>query len=214
MRTLISINDCYALTGFQYEDLLSLTGIFTIHGKLEFLSLASQPSFKYSIFFDDEDDLLTVEMTDSPKIEVLRIKIKSRDNLYVDYFRLQQTYKGGNLGFKRLIKQIEEARRLNFKEITLQAYGDYSLFPIWDGYIVWGKYGFRMYRRNDITYFTTLMQSERLSHCTEINVLVSSKEGAALWKHIGRTWDGKFELANGSNSDKIYIKYGSDRSLF
>lgn len=208
----IDIHNCKSVTGYDYIDLIAVTGVFGVHKRFEFLDLAGVRQLRYSIFYN-VNGVLTIEIT-SPAISILRVHVLNKDELYVDLFRLQQGSKGANIGFKRMIKQIEEAVRLGFKRISLWAFGDFSQFPLWDGYIVWGKYGFTMYEPDEINKFNLQMIDERLPHCTTVNILVSTKEGTALWKHIGESWEGEFYLDSRSDNMKLYTQYGKDRKLF
>lgn len=204
METEISIDKCRTLTGFEYSDLLSLTGIFGAHRELEFFDLAEQGLLKYRIFFS-EDHILAVEIT-SPKIKILKVEIRTSDEIYIDYSWLDNNYKGGDWGFKRLIKQVEAAQHFNFKKITLWAYGNYSTFPDWAGYIIWGKYGFTMYRKDEISKFNEQMKIDKLLHCKDINILVSTKEGTALWKYIGIDWRVLFLFCRNARLGRFPVK--------
>lgn len=212
MATYLTINQCLSATGYDYIDLLSLTGVFGIHDKAEFFNLSQQGLLTCDILLDNYG--YPVIDIKSPKIYRLTVQIKTRLNLYVELFRLNDAYKGGGLGFKRLIKQVEAAKMLGFEKITLWAYGDYSQFPIWDGYIIWGKYGFSMEDQSERDKFIYQMAAERLSHCQSVNQLVKIKEGTALWKYIGSSWHGEFKLQDGSNSLDIFTEFGTERNLF
>lgn len=207
----ISPDKCKTETRFEYIDLLSLTGVFGIHKKLEFLDLYERGFLKHEVFFD-EDDVLTVEIS-SPVIEALIIKLIRPEEIYIDYFRLHEGSKGGNLGFRRLQNQIQAAIRKNFKSIKLWAYGSISEYPAWEGYIVWAKYGFLMYRKDETYEFEQLMLKERLQHCTILNHLVKTKEGTCVWKHLGKDWKGEFQLFNNSPSRQILASYAEERGL-
>lgn len=212
--------DCFNETGFHYNDLVELTGVFGIYDALQkdFYNeissgvTSSIVGYLENQKYDTGEELVTVEIK-SPTIEILRIQLLTNDEIYIDYFILNNIGKGNNLGFYRLREQIEVARRMNFKRLSLWAYGDFSKYPKWDGYIIWGKYGFAMYLNNEKFRFAELMNNERLTHCTSLNVLVNSKEGTALWKYIGFDWKGVFSLELTSSNIKIFEKYKLDRNL-
>ncbi len=212
---ILSIASCKQETGYNAFELLSLTGVFGIHEMNDFISLYSSGDITFKIFFDD-DDTLNVEIRNSPAIDILRafIKYPKGDEIYVDLFRLKQSFKGAHVGFKRLKSQIDAAKSLNFSRISLWAYGDISKYPLWDGYIVWGKYGFSMSEQNEKHNFNLQMTEDRLNHCSTINHLMKSKEGTAYWKYQGKDWHGEFILADNSHNMNVYREYGFSRNLF
>lgn len=212
---IIAPEDCKKATGYDEYDLLSLTGVFGIHTPNEFNSLASKTQIRFRMYYD-ENDILNVEISDSPAISMLRIHINVplKKEIYIDLFRLQQAFKGANAGYRRLSSQIHAARRLGFNRISLWAYGDINSFPKWDGYMIWGKYGFSMFEKDEIDRFNQLMREDRLEHCRTIDSLVESKEGTAYWKHRGNDWHGEFILKSNSHNMKVFKEYGLERRLF
>lgn len=207
---MITYTNCFQQTGFNYEHLLAFTGVFGIHPRREFIQLAQQKALTHSIFYN-EDLLLTVEIK-SPKIETLRVIITGRSEIYIDLFKLHESERGNGLGFKRMISQIEELEFSSFNRLRLWAYGDINEFPEWDGYIVWGKYGFTMFRNNEITRFAKKMADENISSSKSVNDLVMSQEGTALWKYIGFDWKGIFHLGRPKNMN-IYRAYKKKKNL-
>jgi hypothetical protein len=164
-EVIIQEHECKAKTGYDYEDLIHLTGILGIYTQSEIANLRSSGQYSRKVFYDDIGVLATlcVEI-DSVDIRRLKIKILDQDEIYIDYFLLNPGAKGQSLGYKRLHSQIIEARNLKFKKLSLEAYGNIHLYNSkfrWEGYIVWGKYGFTMYEPNQIAIFNQRMSDER-----------------------------------------------------
>ncbi len=189
----------------MYDDLLAYTGVFGIHRRLEFIELASKRLLTHTIDYDDRG-YLRIEIK-SPKIKILDVSIRSKEEVFIEYFRLENTERGNSLGFKRLISQLEELKSTSFTRIRLLAYGDITEFPDWDGYIVWAKYGFTMYRKDELTRFTKKMTDEYITNSKSVNDLVATQEGTALWKYIGASWKGVFELDKQSRNMNIFTSY-------
>lgn len=207
----ITYENCLEQTGYKYDDLLAYTGVFGIHRKMEFIELDSQKLLTHTIRYD-VDGFLRIEIK-STKIHTLDVSIRSKSEVFVEYFRLVDSERGNGLGFKRLISQIEELRGTGFTRIRLFAFGDIDNFPEWDGYIVWAKFGFTMYRKDEMTKFAKQMTDENITSSQSVNDLVLSQEGTALWKYIGSSWKGKFELDRQSPNMKIFTVYRKKKKL-
>lgn len=203
---LIVPKDCLEKTGFNYDDLLAYTGVFGIHPRREFIDLAEKKLLKHEIKLIEHEDLL-ITIT-SPKIEWLVTRIfKASAEIYIDLFILKDTERANGLGFNRLMSQIEELRNSNFKTIGLYAHGNISLYPKWNGYIIWAKYGFTMHLEDEIALFDNQMREELIKTSRTVNDLVQTDEGTALWKHIGKSWNGIFYLKQGSESMRVLGNY-------
>ena len=208
MRQEITSDNCYRLTGIDYIDLLALTGIFGIHSKAEFIELVEKEKIIYTAY--QEDGITKVGFI-TPIIEELWIEIVSEEEIYNALFKL--LVKGKNYGFRRLLEEVKNARKLGFERITLWAYGSYDELTYWDGYIVWGKYGFLMYKPDEIADFDQLMISVGRPECKDINDLVSTDNGTNLWKQLGKAWYGKFDLHVPSRSNDICEAYRLKKGL-
>lgn len=81
-------------------------------------------------------------------------QIKRPNELYNAHFKLQPhaINDGKNYGYKRLQVEIYYARKFKFKVLTLFAHGNYQIKEDYTGYIVWGKYGFRMTEADEFRY--------------------------------------------------------------
>lgn len=207
----INYSNCFAQTGYRYEDLLAYTGVFGIHPRPEFISLHQQGLLTHEVSFNEF--LKVVVKITSPVIEALNIIITGDTEIYIDLFRLNKSERGNGLGFKRLVSQIEELEYSKFTRIRLWAYGSFPEFPEWDGYIVWGKYGFTMYRNNELNDFAKKMSDEMITTSKSVNDLVASQEGTALWKHIGNGWKGVFSMERRSRNMSIYRSYRKKKNV-
>ena len=212
MSRVILYDDCETETGFTAFKLLHLTGVFGIHDVKEFNDLYATKKLNYKFYFDDDDDFF-VDII-SPAIIKLRVRFIFPDEMYIDLFRLNPSFKGANVGFNRMRSQVEAAKTYSFTRITLWAYGNIKEFKNWDGYIIWGKYGFSMYEPREKHSFNSKMTEDRLIHCSTINDLVYSKEGTAYWKHRGEDWHGEFIMDDNSHNMNVFRRYGEERGLF
>ncbi|MBS0645204.1 MAG: hypothetical protein JSR97_01250 [Verrucomicrobia bacterium] len=217
--TNIPYNKCLSLTGYTPEDLIALTGVYAIHPEAEFLDWLNRSLINYWIVYNDQGELSVIiqspEVAGVTIIEELTVIVKSATEIYNAVFILYPTARNsnGNYGFKRLREEIRNGISLGFDKITLWAYGNYSLLKDWSGYLIWGKYGFLMYKPDEISVFDSQMSEDKLQHCTNINHVVLSKEGTAYWKHTGWDWHGEFLLKTSSPSRRIFKAYGVEKGL-
>jgi hypothetical protein len=209
MEILITPANSLPETGLDYIELISLTGIFGVHPKKEYLSLLDQRKIRLSI--KKNDAKVTIEYI-TPEIKFLRVDLHLSDKtIHIDYFRVAN--KSNHVGFPRLIAQVEAGRKVGFEKIDLLAFGNFENKDDWDGYYVWGKYGFLMYNEDDIKFFDEKMIENGRTDCKNINDLVLTKEGTELWIKIGEEWLGEFNLELDSRSADIFNKYRQKRGL-
>ena len=192
--TAIKLGDCKKQTGYELVDLLSLSGIFGIYNQNTFLELLDAGKLKCKIKLNSNREPI-LQINDTPDIKELAVLVRSPDELFIEIFRKEPSSKSPNVGFRRLISQVNAATALGFKRIRLWAYGNIKEYSDWDGYIVWGKYGFLMHRPDDISKFNLKMSEDLLLHCAIIYDLVKTKEGTAYWKYRGDSWYGELDLA-------------------
>ncbi len=210
--TEVNFSECKKATGFSLFDLISLTGIFGVYDPDTFFDLLDSKKLTCKICLNSKK-IPIIQISDSPDIEKLVVIVQSPDEIFIDLFKKEPTSKIQNIGFRRLISQVITATQLKFKRIRLWAYGSISEFGDWDGYIVWGKYGFLMYRNDDISKFNSKMSEDFLIHCSTIYDLVKSKEGTAYWKYRGESWYGELNLAANSQHMNAYREYGRSKKL-
>lgn len=207
----ITKNNCVSETGMDWYDLLSLTGIFGVHTKLLHDQLINEGKMKQFNVRKDGDKIVVEYRT--PEIKFLRVEIYLKSKkLKVDYFRVQN--KENHVGFPRLIAQVEAARKFEYDEIELLAYVNPDHPDDWDGYYVWGKYGFLMFDQSEIEFFNDEMKKKGLDDkIKDIADLVSTPEGTEMWKEYKRSWWGKFNLKDNSRSMEVFSKYRVKRGL-
>lgn len=209
MAIAITSTNCIFETGFDYVDLLSLSGIFGIHPKDEYADLAGKNQIKLTISKDG--DTITIGYQ-TPEIKILTVKIDiKKKEIEISYFIAANKEK--HVGFPRFIAQVEAAQRFGFKKISLLAYGNIDMISNWDGYIVWGKYGFIMTEKSQIDNFNELMTKLERPDCRSLNELVTTPQGTELWKNNGDSWWGEFDLDKKSESMRIFNAYRRKRNL-
>src|ERR1700761_2937267 len=164
-------DNCIKYTGLLFEDIIALTGITAFH------------DVKDLMFTEGEldDDIVDIEFeTDCLELLTVRINLRRKTIKNVE---IHSTGKIKNIGYQLLSSQIDHARRLGFKTITLNAFGDPSIKNEYSGFIVWGKLGYQM---DDVSQakFEQLMRSNDRPE-KDLFELLSSKEGKTFWENNG-----------------------------
>lgn len=133
---------------------------------------------------------------------VIRTIDFEKRQIYNDEVQLQK--KGTGFATNLFINQLNKARRRGFLTLKMQGAGgsDYPADSIWEGYKVWAKYGYVMsdyYQKKYDDWRSGLGLKQKT-----LNDLYWSKH-YGLWERTGFSWDGVFDLRDGSKS-LIYLK--------
>jgi|GEM_PF-5314155 len=113
--------------------------------------------------------------------------------------------------------QVEHAIANNYKKITLVAHYQDEPYNyevagrddegiIWNGHVVWGKYGFQMKETQRIKTFVPSMQAhEKTEDYIHELYLETDNASAAkeVWNDLGLSWGGVFDLGDNSLSHQI-----------
>ncbi|MBS1509381.1 MAG: hypothetical protein JST86_00955 [Bacteroidetes bacterium] len=199
----LNSKNCKRLTGFAFDEILSLTGIFGIHNKAQLLSA------KYGQA-DIEGKIVNIEFeTDLLEEFVVRIDLREK-NIKIEKFI--STGKEKELTFRSLISLVENAVKLGFKKIILDAYGGKGAEKKYTGFFVWAKYGFRMSSAKDRKFFKEKMIELNRKELS-IFELVHTPDGLELWIEHGKDWLGEFNLSPNSISMKNFKKIRKTKGL-
>ena len=193
-------NNCKSLTNNKYSfaDLLSLTGIFGIQ---TFEELQNDSNFKYYIQIDEGD--ISIEISTS-YISLLKIILRT-DKGIITNVKFRSTKMRNGIALLRVKSQVENAKKFKYRKITVWAFGNKKTIENWNGYLVWGKYGFIITDPDNIEEFKQKML-ELGRKDEDLGDLVSTTEGTEIWKEIGDEWVGEFILDDQSRSMQILNK--------
>ena len=188
IRTLNKTN-CLRCTGYSLQNIILLTGIGAVHDVKELMHTEGEVEGR---IVDIEFDTEIVELA-------VRIDLREK-TLKNNVIRSKGNIK--RLGYKLLAAQIRHEKRLGYKSITLNAFGDPTIKHIYSGYIVWGKLGYQM----DAASRKKFKQLMRADNRTENNIfeLLSTAAGKTFWENNGFRWLGEFKISGNSTSMKCF----------
>lgn len=147
-----------------------------------------------------------VETDDYMVDRIIDMKSKEIYNSYMRVFK-----KGEGIGTNLLLNQVQNARKLGFKKMKVQAAGGHGWDDTWDGYYFWAKMGYQMDANSQKNFDRWIKQEGRKE--STINEMVSTKEGLAFWKKNGWEWNGFFDLNDNSESMKILGRYLVEKKI-
>lgn len=98
----------------------------------------------------------------------------------------------------------------DFKRMIAEAFRADDHSGDWTGYLVWAKYGYLMQISSKADFDRFLRQHNRNE--TTLHELISVKDGLKLWIAEGFSWDAEFDLARGSESNRILADYFARKS--
>jgi hypothetical protein len=181
---------------FSQEELLNICGLFGIH---------PEPT---------TDDQINVEI--NPFVDCVRININSVEvsnlqvvvypaNKYLENQFIRARKHSGGIGARWVKAQSAAAAAMDFKRMIAEAYRADDHSGDWTGYVVWVKYGYLMQVSSKADFDRFLTQHSRSE--TTLHELISVAEGLKLWIAEGFSWDAEFDLASGSESNRILAAY-------
>lgn len=192
IKAIIDEKNLPELTGYSVEEFASLTGIDGIRPLKEIKIVVTG---RYPI-------VQVIILSDKVDLErSVRIKAKIIHN------ELLKSHTDENgIGWRMVESQILAARKAGFQIITLEAArGIDPDGTRYEGYQIWHKLGFLM-TEDSLIKFRSLMNKEgRVEN--DIYELYQTKEGEEFWVKHGFTWDGEFDLRDGSRSLEIWQPY-------
>jgi len=192
---LINPRNCQKLTGYSWENLLSLTGIFGFHEKSEVLNGSV---FKY-LRCEYMNEIVHVDI-ETDLVQELYVTIHLNSSKIIFNNRVFSTNKLKGLSLLKIISQVQAAHRLGFQYICLTAAGNPQTWPELCGYFVWGKYGYLMANHGEKIRFRRLMNSKSRQNKILYDLLSDKPKGEDLWKNEGFEWSGIFIITSDKNN--------------
>jgi hypothetical protein len=181
---------------FSQKELLNIRGLFGIH---------PEPAAA---------DRINVEI--NPYADCVRININSVEvsnlqvviyptNKYLENQFIRARKPGGGIGAHWVKAQSMASAANDFKRMIAEAFRADDHLGDWTGYVVWAKYGYVMQISSKADFNRFLRQYGRQE--TTLHELISIDEGLKLWIAEGFSWDAEFDLARGSESNRILADY-------
>ncbi len=181
---------------FSEEELLAICGLFGIH---------PEPAAADQIY---------VEI--NPYVDCIRININSAEisnlqvliyptNKYLENQFIRARTPGRGIGARWVKAQSVAAAANDFKWMLAEAYRADDRSGNWTGYIVWAKYGYLMQVSSKADFKRFLTKHGRNE--TTLAELILAEDGLKLWIAEGFSWDAEFDLADGSDSNRILAAY-------
>lgn len=125
-----------------------------------------------------------------------------------ELFRLQDSAQGQGLGTEIFNNQIQAAQRGGIAYFETTAEGSAS-DKHFNGYYTWARLG---YDAELSESFKHDLPAE-LSGATSISDLMQSAAGRSYWRENGSTFDGVFDLQQGSLSTTVFNQYMTEKGL-
>ena len=129
-----------------------------------------------------------------------------KPEIYNAHFRVHGNEKGNGIGASVFGREVEYASKAGVSQIKVSAArgGDYI------GYYVWARFGYK----GPIPSHVKFNLPSHLSHASQVEELMATKEGTAWWKEHGDNWGGKFELDPKGNTEsmKLWRAYNIEKS--
>jgi len=195
----VDINDgnCFKLTGYTFEQILSLTGIRAIHSSAEISDLIKD--FEMSCYVSNRTKVLTLD-GETSKLKDFYVRIFLHEKFIINE-RFYKKPDAQNVAIHRIYKQVITALELGFEYISTYAFGFAGDKQAHIGHIIWAKYGFLMANERCRTDFHNLVKSNNRKD-EYLHNLICEPTGLEIWKKNGTPWQGVFHL----DRDKLSIK--------
>ena len=185
-------SNCESETGRPLQYFVNLTGIQGIHNDFKFEDGIDHQAYisqgALTIIF--ETDLLSV----------LTRTIDLKGN-YIFNQEIGSTGKQKGIALDVLQAQVQEAVKCDFKTIQAVAYRDQKKSNQYDGYGIWGRYGFKMVKDSHRDFLKKTRAHGR-NETTLYNLQIH-KQGNDFWTKEGFLWCGDFDLSANSDSHAI-----------
>ncbi|MDX1956402.1 MAG: hypothetical protein SFU20_12805 [Chitinophagaceae bacterium] len=185
------------LTGLTREQWLCLTGFF------------GNPKIKEHPFNESSMQIggiypeLAIGCKDPVLLISFDIKNRTIENIEI---LLEKTDQGKKLGLHAHMFQIEKARAVGFKSISLVAAGSgQEKDDIFGGYNVWGKLGYTMQSDSQSEFLEKMKREGKEFEC--LHEIVLDEEHKSYWKENGISWDGEFDLNPQSHNHRLLKLY-------
>jgi len=186
----IDADNCLQLTGHSLEYFINLTGIHGIHA-----GFAIDQAIDSAFTFHNNQVKVSIE-TDIVS-ELARTIHLGNMEISNDVMKKVKGARPG-IGLDILCHQVDQARKSGYKAIVTQAYRDLKKSPEYDGYAMWGRYGFVMSPKSHGKFLEIMRKHSRPEQ--NIYDLQLHTEGRDFWKEHGILWIGEFDLEANSYS--------------
>jgi len=180
---------------YSSEEIVHLTGIIGIHPDL---SKHDDINIEISPFVD-----CTRVVVSSAAIKYLLFVIYYSFNC-IDNLNIRATHLRSGIASKWVLSQSTAATAQRLKHLEAYAFREGTTAE-WSGYIVWGKLGYLMHG-DSLGEFENLMNDKGRSE-KSLEELISHTEGLEFWIAEGFPWQGRFDLAIGSESEWMLKNY-------
>jgi len=185
---------------FSEEELLAICGLFGIY---------PEPAAA---------DQINVEI--NPYVDCIRVNINSAEvsnlqvviyptNKYIENQFIRVRMPGRGIG-ARWVKAQSVAAARDFKRMIAEAYRADDRSGNCTGYVVWAKYGYLMQVSSKVDFDRFLTKNGRTEKT--LYELTTTENGLKLWIAEGFSWDAEFDLAGGSESNRILTDYFERRT--
>lgn len=182
--------DCYYLTGYTEQELISFTGAGIGKGNDRIVKITGIYP--------------TVTVTISC-VEFLMIRMMNFEDKVINNQLLKVRKKREGIGLEIIERQVAATSKAGFTRLDVFAMGNSKTSGIWSGYIALAKLGFTMIDEEQ-ELFQEFMRKHQRKDAT-LNALVQTIEGSKFWEENGYPWAGTFDLADSSINKKILTDY-------
>lgn len=188
-----TINDKYSLISehkLTIKDLINLCG-----------GIPSRDVTEYRLeIISGSKDIVHIKVFTNLYEVVRSINFEYRiiDNHFMNVYQ-----KGKNIGTRLFLNQVKAAMKRRFVKLKTTALAPNPGDDIdWLGHYFWGKVGYKMLPDEQIEFQKWIKEFGRNEN--SLWELLTTKEGASLWKKYGHTWMGEFYL-NGKGKCLHYL---------
>lgn len=193
----ITRSNCKDITKWSFESLLELTGIqgiAPVHKIIPIFFYGTYPALRITIKYSG--------------VVLDRTIYFDTGTIYNEFFKTEQPRQ--RIGYHVLSAQVKKASSTGFLLLECEALGNAKEGHQYCGYIVWGKLGYLMTQKYK-ALFDDLMSRHGRTHSTLNDLFVLGDD--EFWAQHGSSWEGYFDLQDGSISRNILEDYKNVRGL-
>lgn len=152
---------------------------------------------------------VTIKHDDFEAIRMLRLNADGSKSIENYWFKVNEKSQGKGLGSEIFGRQVEQAARHGFKSINCQAARENPNKgqPPHNGYYTWPRMGYQA----DIPPKIKESLPKSLQDANTVQDLMKSKEGREHWKIYGTDVKATFDLAEGSESRRVFDAYLTEK---
>lgn len=190
-------------TRYETKKIMQLAGIpADIKGKVEI--------FENSRDIDYGGAGVTRVHFKGEKVEMTRYINHNDKSINNEYFVINEGSKYKGKGAEIFKRQVDNATREGYKEITTQAAGSAGNTK-YNGYYTWARLGYQPTRSaqaaGEIDEIVEEFNRQEQTNLRNFKELLGTKSGQTFWKQEGFAFDGVFDLKPGSYSQTTLQNY-------